>query len=424
MNRKLLFVIVLLCCLPFVSQGQLTSGNRNQAKKVAILEVVDKEGTISYGVKLMLRSNLSAAVTNTPGYEGYDRVDIASIMGEQNFQRTGMVSDAEIKKLGEMTGASYILVAEAAKLGDRHLFITAKILEVESAKLERTANVQSGTTVEEFEKACRQLALSLFNRASGSMPSIPDGGVATSGEDFIETVYGINMKMVYVQGGDFLMGGTSEQGGEADNDEKTIRRVTLDSYYIGAFEVTQGQWERVMGTSVNQQMGKAGETTLRGTGPDYPMYYVNWDDAQAFCQELSRKTGKTYCLPTEAQWEYAARGGNKNEGTKYSGSWSIDAIAWYDGNSGSSTHPVGTKRPNALGVYDMSGNVWEWCQDWYGDYRTYDTQNPTGASSGSGRVLRGGSWINDARYCRVSYRNSYGPGSRRDIYGFRVACLP
>ncbi len=417
-------VIVFLFFVSFSAFGQLTSGDRNQKKKVAILEVVDKEGTISYGVKLMLRSNLSAAVTNTSGYEGYDRVDIASIMGEQNFQRTGMVSDAQIKKLGEMTGASYILVAEAAALDANHLFITAKILEVESARLERTANVQSGTTVEEFEKACRQLALLLFNRASGSMLSMPVGGMETSGEDFIETVFGVNMKMVYVEGGDFMMGGTSEQGAEAENDEKTLRRVTLDSYYIGAFEVTQGQWERVMGTSVSQQMGKAGGTALKGTGSDYPMYYVSWEEAQAFCQELSRKTGKTYCLPTEAQWEYAARGGNKNEGTKYSGSWSIDAVAWYDGNSGSSTHPVGTKRPNALGIYDMSGNVWEWCSDWYGDYRTYDTQNPTGASSGSRRVLRGGGWNSNAWYCRVSYRGSNSPGSRSSYNGFRVVLLP
>ena len=246
-----------------------------------------------------------------------------------------------------------------------------------------------------------------------------------SGEDFIETVYGINMKMVYVEGGDFLMGGTSEQGGEAESDEKTIRRVTLNSYYIGAFEVTQGQWEKVMGTSVTQQRNKVNSSwSLYGVGPDYPMYYVSWEEAQAFCQELSRKTGKTYTLPTEAQWEYAARGGKKSEGTKYSGSWSIDAVAWYDGNSASSTHPVGTKRPNALGLYDMSGNVWEWCQDWNGDYRTYDTQNPTGASSGSNRVLRGGSWCGSAGNCRVSNRNNNTPSNRNNNNGFRLVLLP
>lgn len=180
-----------------------------------------------------------------------------------------------------------------------------------------------------------------------------------------------------------------------------------------------------MGTSVTQQRNKVNSSwSLYGVGPDYPMYYVSWEEAQAFCQELSRKTGKTYTLPTEAQWEYAARGGKKSEGTKYSGSWSIDAVAWYDGNSGSSTHPVGTKRPNALGLYDMSGNVWEWCQDWYGDYRTYDTQNPTGASSGSSRVLRGGGWFGIAGHCRVSYRYYRNPSDRGNNYGFRLVLLP
>ncbi len=406
-------VCVFLFCVSLSCFGQLTSSGRNQTKKVAILEVVDKEGNIGYGVKLMLRSNLSAAVTKTPGYEGYDRVDVASIMGEQNFQRTGMVSDAQIKRLGEMTGASYILVAEAAKLDEYHLFITAKILEVESAKLERTTNVQSGVTVEEFEKACRQLASALF-KSGGGMPYVARESIEVPGEDFIETVYGINMKMVYVEGGDFLMGGTSEQGGDIDNDEKAVRRVSVDSYYIGAFEVTQGQWEKVMGTN---------PSNFR-KGADYPVERVSWEDAQAFCQELSRKTGKTYCLPTEAQWEYAARGGHKNEGTKYSGSWSIDAVAWYSGNSGQSTHPVGTKRPNVLGLYDMSGNVWEWCSDWYGDYRTYDTRNPTGASSGTYRVTRGGSWSVNARDCRVSYRSSGTPDYRGSRIGFRVVLLP
>ncbi len=417
--RRFIITILLSMGLAATCPGQLTGG----IKKVAILETVDKEGSISYGIKLMLRSNLAAAVTNTPGYEGYDRVDISSIMGEQNFQRTGMVSDDQIKKLGEMTGASYILVAEAAKLDATHLFITAKILDVESARLEQTANVQSETTVEEFETACRQLAASLFGRAGQTKTrSVSADVVYTSGEDFTETAFGIDMKMVYVEGGEFMMGATSEQGDEAYGNEKNIRRVTLSSYYIGAFEVTQKQWELVMGTSVSR---KAAGSRLAGVGPDNPMYYVSWEEAQAFCQELSRKTGRTYVLPTEAQWEYAARGGVRNERVKYSGSRFVDAVAWYDDNSGGSTHPVGTKRGNALGIYDMSGNVWEWCLDWYRDtYITYDTQNPTGPSSGAYRVLRGGSWYGYARACRVSHRSFNGPVGRTNSYGFRVALLP
>lgn len=246
-----------------------------------------------------------------------------------------------------------------------------------------------------------------------------------SGRDFVETTAGLNMKMVWVEGGEFLMGGTSEQGSEAEKNEQVIRRIRLNSYYIGECEITQEQWAKVMGTSIQQQASKAGTSSYNGIGPDYPMYYVSWEEAQAFCQELSRMTGRTYCLPTEAQWEYAARGGKKADGSKYSGSWSIDAVAWYDGNSGSSTHPVKNKRANSLGLYDMSGNVWEWCSDRYRNvYNVNETNNPTGPSTGSIRVLRGGGWRSSAQGCRVSYRSNGSPDNRNRNQGFRVVVLP
>ena len=190
-------------------------------------------------------------------------------------------------------------------------------------------------------------------------------------------------------------------------------------------EVTQSQWEKVVGTNIYTQKNKTNDSGTYGVGPDYPMYYVSWEEAMEFCSLLSNKTGKNYTLPTEAQWEYAARGGKKAEGTKYAGSNMIDAVAWYTDNSGSSTHPCGTKRANALGIYDMSGNVWEWCKDWYSSsYTSYDTNNPTGPSSGSYRVRRGGSWSHDASYCRVAYRGTSSPGARGNYLGFRVVLLP
>ncbi|MDE5611524.1 MAG: formylglycine-generating enzyme family protein [Odoribacter sp.] len=421
------FIVVICMFLQsFSAFGQVTGANRNQVKKVAILEVVDKKGTISDGIKLMVRTYLAATITNTPGYEGYDRTNVASIMSEQNFQRTGHVSDAGIKRLGEMTGADYILVAEVAELDGNNVVLTAQILDIETAKAVNYAKpVPSRTRPEDLEKGCRELAMSLFNRAGGGMSSAPAGGMAVSGEDFMETAFGINMKMVYVSGGSFTMGATSEQGSDAYDNEKPAHQVTLSGYYIGAFEVTQGQWEKVMGTSVAQQRDKADSSwPLRGVGVNYPMYYVSWDEAQTFCRELSRRTGKKYVLPTEAQWEYAARGGNRNDGAKYSGSDAVDVVAWYAGNSGSSTHPVGTKRPNALGLYDMSGNVYEWCADWYGSYSDAPQTNPTGPSSGSRRVSRGGSWNFSARSCRVSNRDDDTPSCRGNYLGFRVVCLP
>jgi len=403
---------------------------RKSSRKVAILEVVDKEGSVPYGMKLMIKGTLAFMITNTPGYEGYDRVDISSIMNEQDFQRTGMVNDAQIKKLGEMTGASFVLVAEVAKLDESHIIIVANILNVETAKLEQTSNIQTSTEINAMEGACKELASRLLKSQSvaiGNSSSKESSSNANmQGSDFIETTLGLNMKMVYVEGGEFLMGATGEQGSDARSNEYPVRRVRLDSYYIAECEVTQGQWEKVMGTSIHQQASEARFSTMHGVGKDYPMYYVSWEEAQAFCRELSRITGRTYCLPTEAQWEYAARGGVKggNDKTKYSGTWSLDAVAWYDSNSGNRTHIVKTKKPNELGLYDMSGNVWEWCSDKYGSYNANDLNNPMGASSGSYRVLRGGSWYHYASTCRVSYRYGNTPRDRDCYCGFRVVVLP
>ncbi len=254
--------------------------------------------------------------------------------------------------------------------------------------------------------------------------SLTDTVYIYQGGDFTETIKGMSFDMVYVEGGTFQMGATSEQGRDYYSDEIPVHSVTLSDYYIGKFEVTQGLWEKVMGTTIHEQRIKAGYSSTNGVGSDYPMYYVNWEEAQEFCKKLSQLTGKTYVLPTEAQWEYAARGGVKSRGYKYSGSNTIGNVAWYSDNSSSSTHPVATKQPNELGLYDMSGNVWEWCSDWYGSYSSESQSNPTGPSTGSNRVLRGGSWCNSARNCRVSFRNYSYPSNRSFNDGFRFVLLP
>ena len=251
-----------------------------------------------------------------------------------------------------------------------------------------------------------------------------DDGKIKIGEDFTEKVSGVEIEMIYVKGGTFRMGATEEQEDDAYDREKPVHEVTLSDYYISKVEVTQGLWEKVMGTTIHEQRIKAGYSSTYGVGSDYPMYYVNWEEAQEFCTRLGQLTGKNYALPTEAQWEYAARGGVKSRGYKYSGSNTIGNVAWYDDNSSESTHPVGTKQPNELGLYDMSGNVWEWCSDWDGYYSSESQSNPTGPSTGSIRVLRGGSWYYDAGYCRVSNRFSDDPSYRNYNYGFRVVLLP
>ena len=224
------------------------------------------------------------------------------------------------------------------------------------------------------------------------------------------TVNGVSFEMVRVDGGTFLMGATSEQGSDADSDEKPVHSVTLSGYYIGKTEVTQALWKAVMGSNPSQFMGD-----------DLPVEKVSWDDCQEFIRKLNSMTGQNFRLPTEAEWEFACRGGNNSRGYKYSGSINLGSVAWYDGNSGNKTHPVGTKAPNELGIYDMSGNVWEWCSDWYADYTSYSQTNPKGPQSGSSRVIRGGSWGSIVGRCRSSFRYCGTPSICYDYLGLRLA---
>ena len=249
-----------------------------------------------------------------------------------------------------------------------------------------------------------------------------DGNKTTRCIVTVKKPYSAEPEMVLVEGGTFTMGCTD---GECESNEFPTRKVTLSSFKMAKYPVTQKQWIVIMGRTITEQAALAGQANLYGAGDNYPIHYVSWSDAQEFIQKLNASTGKNYRLPTEAEWEYAARGGEESKGYKYSGGNDIDTIAWYYNNSGQ-TKSVGTKAPNELGIYDMSGNVYEWCSDWYGpDYQTNSPQNnPIGPATGSNRVLRGGSWSAGASACRVSYRISNTPNFRKNDYGFRLVLVP
>ena len=235
-------------------------------------------------------------------------------------------------------------------------------------------------------------------------------GVLTNVDNIsIPVKYGISIDMVRVEAGTFTMGATAEMKNTEDSEKPTHRVTLTNDYYIGKYEVTQALWQAVMGDDPSYFKGD-----------NLPVEAVTWDDCQEFIGKLNRITGKTFRLPTEAEWEYAARGGNKSRGYQYSGSNNPSNVAWYDDNSGDKTHAVGTKQPNELGIYDMSGNVWEWCQDWYETYSSSSQVNPTGANSGSCRVVRGVSWYNNARDCRLSLRGSNTPDFRSSNLGLRL----
>lgn len=232
------------------------------------------------------------------------------------------------------------------------------------------------------------------------------------GKQIVFTVKGVKFTMMLVEGGTFAMGATSEQiVNDTPEDEFPVHNVTLSNYYIGETEVTQELWNTVMGENPSNFKGDL----------QRPVEMVSWDDCQTFIAKLNELTGKAFRLPTEAQWEYAARGGKQTKKYLYSGGDDLDAVAWHYYNASETTHPVKTKRPNELHLYDMSGNIWEWCADWYGSYSADGQTNPTGPAKGAKRVVRGGAWSYMSNYAPVAYRNYCEPDFSWYACGLRLA---
>jgi formylglycine-generating enzyme required for sulfatase activity len=225
---------------------------------------------------------------------------------------------------------------------------------------------------------------------------------------------GVTMKLVLIRPGKFMMGSPDSEPGRA-SDEGPQHEVTISKpLYMGATEVTQAQYEAVMGTNPS-----------KFKGPTNPVEMVSWDEAAEFCRRLSEKTRKTFRLPTEAEWEYAYRAGSKTRFPFGDSESALGDYAWYGSNSGGKTNPVAQKKPNAWGLYDVLGNVWEWCADWFGSYSSGASTDPQGASSGGLRVVRSGSWRNgDAERFRCAYRTNFAPVRRSEDCGFRCAMTP
>lgn len=224
------------------------------------------------------------------------------------------------------------------------------------------------------------------------------------------TVRGVSFRMIRVEGGTFMMGADDK---DADPDEGPLHEVTLSDYWIGETQVTQELWKAVMGENPSHFK----------SGPNLPVESVSWVDCKAFIRKLNKLTGYKFQFPTEAQWEFAARGGNlgMNHHYLYSGSNYINDVAWFEENSRKKTHPVGEIDSNELGIYDMSGNLWEWCSDCYDNYSSKSETDPICTKSGSKRVRRGGSWNHSARNCRVSYRSNAKQEDKDEELGLRLA---
>lgn len=424
MRRILYLLFALFLCGSVSSFAQGT-----EKPRVAIYTEDDSGENIvefvgQYLVNAIVKMGQYTAVERTADF-------LKGINKEQQYQRTGVVEDELIARLGKQFGARFVCMVKIGKSAGQ-LFISARLIDVETTAVTASTVpiVLNSMGLNDVGASCQKVVASMFGGKS-----VGAGFASTSSS--IGRSHPAEPEMVFVEGGTFLMGCTSEQGGDCFANESPNHLVTVSDFYISKYEITQGQWEAIMGTSIRQQRDKALldwqrkhpnwaplDLSINGEGSNYPMYYVSWNDVQEFISRLNSLTGKQYRLPTEAEWEYAARGGKKSKGYKYSGSNDMDAVAWYSDNSGNTTHPVGDKQPNELGIYDMSGNVYEWCYDWNGDYNSGSHQtNPKGSGSGSYRVIRGGCWNRTARFGRVSARNNSAPSNRTDDrLGFRLVC--
>lgn len=436
-NWYLLFLCVAMF-VPCIATAQFF-----EKQKVAVWEIFDNNNDVkvSSGTKTEIKSKMIEAFQGSRNYEAFE-CNTADV--EQYIKAKGWSMSPQniVRAVRAKYGVNYVIFTSIKILqhsnsyDDYKVHLSSEFYSTETQKSERMAYVDIRSDNSLIPGACAELLSNLlqenlsasnsssYSSSSGSSSYSSQYSTSNRQSDYVETAYGLNMKMIFVEGGTFTMGATAEQGSEADDDEYPAHEVELSSYYIAECEVTQAQWQAVMGTSIYQQRDKEDSSySMRGVGSNYPMYYVSWYEAQEFCQKLSIATGRTYLLPTEAQWEYAARGGNQSKRYKYSGLHQLSAVGWNEGNSGDSTHPVGQLRANELGIKDMSGNVWEWCSDYYSSYPSTKQYDPS-CGSGNGTVLRGGRWGGSASYCRVSCRTNDTPSCRDDKSGFRVVCIP
>ncbi len=431
MKRKVV-VFLIVCVVTFLHGVATAQGLSIFAKqKVVIWDIFDRNDLpLLDSFKRMIYQGVVDNCTNSDRYEVYN-VNIEDV--KRQIKDRGLQANfPNICKMIDQT-ADYIIFAEvetsqsAVGSQDVNIHVSMSLFRIKTASKVLSAHENAAASEQSImsaiSRAMATLGISSTTQRQSSQqpsykqpvqPAYQQPSYSQTPQNYVEQANcGLDMKMVYVEGGAFQMGATSEQSGEAENDEFPVHNVQLDSFYIAECEVTQAQWQKIMGNNPSRYKNNT-----------YPVHMINWEEAQMFCRKLSALTGKTYLLPTEAQWEYAARGGKSSRKYKYSGSDDIDAVAWYTSKNCRSTQSVKQKRANEIGLYDMSGNVWEWCSDWYGEYSSSMQNNPTGASSGQYRVLRGGGWVFGAQNCRVSRRGCHNPSNRFSRGGFRVVCLP
>jgi len=405
------------------ADGAQTAGTRE--KQSVAVYMADAEREEIKGAYKILGGELARAISVSDKYIAVNRTDIIlEILGAEHvYQRSGAVSDEQIQDLGRQVGVQYLCIAEISEVKGGTYYLDVRLVDVVTAKTVSSATAGSNLAdINEMIRAARELAQALMGGkidAREIKPAVIESAVyadaakpvsRADGADFRDGKIGADM--VFVKGGSFVMGCTPEQESCWDS-EKPAHRVTLGSYYIGKYPVTQKQWQSVMGTNPSDTKGDA-----------LPVHNVSWDEVQEFIAKIKKATGRKYRLPTEAEWEYAARGGVNSKGYKFAGSNDVSEVAWYEKNC-SDVQRAGAKKPNELGLHDMSGNVCEWVNDYFGDYGSASQTDPPGPQSGSMRALRGGPHFKGTTYMRIAIRNGAMPdGEQNGANGFRLAMSP
>jgi len=398
-----IFLSLILTLVATVSAGK-------DLPKIAVWDL--SAGNINPSYAQDLTSILVSEISKLQKYEVYSQENVRTLAGwTAERMQLGCTDTKCLTALGEMD-ISKLISGRIGKIGNMYS-ISLHLFDTQNVRAENSISEECKSE-DELIPLARQTVRKLLGveGVSSRVPSLEEEWKRAIPLYFKEVYTG--MEFIFVKGGCFEMG---DIFGDGDPDEKPVHQVCVDDFYLGKYEVTQGQWDKVMGNPSDPL-----ELLV-----NYPVVNVSWDDVQQFISRLNSQSGQRYLyrLPTEAEWEYAARSGGKRE--KYSGTsreGELDQYAWYDKNSNSKTHPVGKKRPNGLGLYDMSGNVWEWCADWFDwDYYQYSPKNnPRGPEIGNiGRVLRGGSRTFHPRYLRAANRNNYNPLLDSGDTGFRLS---
>lgn len=384
-------------------------------EKIAIVDFSEKGAIKSPQAGQIVADLFSAALAEK--YQLIERAKINKVIAEQSFIISDLISNNKAAgRLGTLLSADKLVVGNIAALGDT-ITVDASVFNVSTGKWDERAYIYCASLGEIPKKLPELLSKVKLTGDDGIVAPVKSLNQPLSDKGRDMTVPGLGMKLVYVAPGSFQMGAA-----DGEIDEKPVHQVTISrGYWIGKHEVTQNDYQLIMGSNPSY---------FKGGGK--PVEQVSWNDAVSFCQKLTeveRAAGRlpdgcVYRLPTEAEWEFAVRGGNSTRGYVYSGSNNIANIAWNEQNSGQTTHDVGMKEANEIGIHDMSGNVWEWCLDLHNTYSANPVVDPVGASSESFRIIRGGSWSTSSRFCRSADRHSRAPAVAYDTIGFRVVLGP